>query len=252
MKTFEERYTAWIDDRLEGGALGAFEQELARRAAAPEAQADKTDASRLGMLLRENLHAPALTNAEFFSLQIRERIENERAAARPAAPAAWAAWLGWFTGPMTRLVGLSAVALFVIGALYYGMMPQHTGAPAAATVARTAPAPVNRGNAPVQVAAATAGAEHGRRSGDNLMVKNDTPAPSEDIDDESPGFAARVPDPATTSATATPLHYRDANVNVLWINGLDYMPTVPDGQAAASPAASPPPGAPASANPHHG
>ena len=41
MKTFEERYTAWIDGQLEGGALTAFEQELTRRAAEGEAEADK-------------------------------------------------------------------------------------------------------------------------------------------------------------------------------------------------------------------
>ena len=34
MKTFEERYTAWIDDKLEGPALTSFELELSRRASA--------------------------------------------------------------------------------------------------------------------------------------------------------------------------------------------------------------------------
>ena len=52
MKTFEERYTAWIDGRLEGSALTAFEQELTRRAAAGEAQADRQDTQRLRALLR--------------------------------------------------------------------------------------------------------------------------------------------------------------------------------------------------------
>jgi hypothetical protein len=251
MKTFEERYTAWIDGRLEGGALGAFEQELSRRAAAAEAQADKTDASRLRRLLRENLQAPALTNAEFFSLQIRERIEAERAASRRPQAAERPFWLAWFAGPVTRVVGLGAAAVFVAGALYYGMMPSHTGAPAeTAAAVRATPAAANSpasASANVQVAANAPGADHGTRPGNELMAKNEPPP--EDIDDESPGFAARVPDPATTNATATPLHYRDANVNVLWINGLDYMPNVPDGQPAAPAAASPSPG---SAQPHHG
>ncbi len=52
MKTFEERYTAWIDGQLEGPALTAFELELARRAAAGEARADKADAARLHRLLQ--------------------------------------------------------------------------------------------------------------------------------------------------------------------------------------------------------
>ena len=82
------------------------------------------------------------------------------------------------------------------------------------------------------------------------MARNEITAP-DDIDDESPGFAARVPDPATTSATATPLHYKDANVNVLWINGLDYMPRVPDA-AGGSPAPTQPEAPGAAMNPHHG
>ena len=170
MKTFEERYTAWIDGRLEGTSLGAFEQELARRAAAAEAQADKADAGRLRLLLRANLQAPVLTNAEFFSLQIRERIEAERGASRrpQLAPEA-SSWLAWFTGPVTRLVGLGAAALFVAGALYYGMMPPHAGM-SGAMAARTRPGVRHAVSleAPVAIAAATpaghASTAFGRRS----------------------------------------------------------------------------------------
>ena len=43
MKTFEERYTAWIDGQLAGNALTAFEQELARRAEAGDDEAAETD-----------------------------------------------------------------------------------------------------------------------------------------------------------------------------------------------------------------
>jgi hypothetical protein len=252
MKTFEERYTAWIDGRLEGDSLGAFERELSRRAAAAEAQADKADAGRLRLLLRENLRAPVLTNAEFFSLQIRERIEAERGASRRPQLALGAPfWLGWFTRPVTRLAGLAAAALFVAGALYYGMMPPHADAPGA-MLTRAVPATrhdVGRG-ATVAIATATPSDARRPRSGDDLMARNDIAAP-DDIDDESPGFAARVPDPASTSATATPLHYKDANVNVLWINGLDYMPAVP-GAAGGSPAPAPSAGPDASMDPHHG
>jgi hypothetical protein len=248
MKTFEERYTAWIDGRLEGTSLGAFEQELARRSAAADAQADKADAGRLRSLLRENLRAPVLTNAEFFSLQIRERIEAERAATQRPQSDASSPWLGWFAGPVARLVGLGAAALFVGGALYYGMMPPHAAAPAP-TVARALPA-THAEAAPVAIAEATPPRAHQARSGDDLMATNYVATPDA-IDDESPGFAAHVPDPATTSATATPLHYKDANVNVLWINGLDYMPSVPAvdaGSPAPAPAAIPN----APMNPHHG
>ncbi len=251
MKTFEERYTAWIDGGLKGNALGAFEQELARRSAAAEAQADKADAGRLRLLLQEHLQAPSLTNAEFFSLQIRERIDAERAASRrsPSAPgASWTAWLAW---PVARLAGLGAACLFVAGALYYGMIPPHTGGPAAAVVAESTGVSHGTG-APVAVAetkpaAAASTAPTGPRSGDNLMAKNDTPDPEDAIDDVTPDLAASVPDSGQTSTTATPLHYKDGNVNVLWINGLDYMPAVPE--AAPAPVTSP---APAPADVHHG
>ena len=248
MKTFEERYTAWIDGRLAGNTLTAFEQELSRRAAAAEAQADKADAGSLRMLLRENLQAPVLNNAEFFSLQVRERIEAERAASQ--RPVAAERALGWFAGPLTRLVGLGAAALFVAGALYYGMVPPHAATPPE-TVARRTPSGPRAPNAEVQVASAEAQkAPRESRPGNELTAMRD-PAP-EEIDDESPGFAARVPDPATTSATATPLHYRDANVNVLWINGLDYMPAIPEGTPVAPAAAPSPVPVPASADQHHG
>lgn len=82
MKTFEERYTAWIDGRLEGADLHAFEQELADR---PDAEADRRDAHRLGDLLRRHASAPALTHADFFSAQLAEKIAfDERRAAPPA------------------------------------------------------------------------------------------------------------------------------------------------------------------------
>ncbi len=119
MKTFEERYTAWIDGQLEGGALAAFEQELARRAEAGDAAAelDKADALQLRALLKEHLQAPALTNAEFFNHQMRERIDAEidRAAARREAAARPAWRLPAFAWPFLRLAGAGAACLFVAG-----------------------------------------------------------------------------------------------------------------------------------------
>ena len=49
MKTFEERFTAWVDGQLTGEALAAFEKELA---AHPEATADRDAALKIGELLR--------------------------------------------------------------------------------------------------------------------------------------------------------------------------------------------------------
>ena len=74
MKTFEEKWTAWIDDELTGRELEEFEASLPDKAAA---EAEKQSAKQLGLLLREQAAATALTNADFFSHQLRERLERE-------------------------------------------------------------------------------------------------------------------------------------------------------------------------------
>jgi hypothetical protein len=72
MKTFEEKWTAWIDDQLTGRELDDFLASLPDRATA---EAEKQSAKQLGSLLREQ--AVALSNAEFFSHQLRERLQRE-------------------------------------------------------------------------------------------------------------------------------------------------------------------------------
>lgn len=99
MKTFEERYTAWVDGDLEGAELAAFEEELK---AHPEAQADRRAALSLGDLLRQHAPGVRLKNADFFNHQLQQRIAAEAPAeavpsARPAAfPLARLAWIGAF------------------------------------------------------------------------------------------------------------------------------------------------------------
>ena len=122
MKTFEERYTAWIDGQLQGDALTAFEQELARRAEAGDADSAETDRAQafgLRALLKEHLQAPALTNAEFFNHQMRGRIDAEiDKAARRREAAYRPVWrLLSFTWPFARLAGVGMGCLFVAGAL---------------------------------------------------------------------------------------------------------------------------------------
>jgi hypothetical protein len=75
MKTFEEKWTAWLDGQLSGRELSEFEASLPNKAAA---EAEKANARKLGTLLKRELGAPALTNEEFFSHQLRERIMRER------------------------------------------------------------------------------------------------------------------------------------------------------------------------------
>ena len=247
MKTFEERYTAWIDGELEGGALTAFEQELTRRAAAGEAAGDKADATRLRALLQDHLLAPALTNPDFFSHQLRGRIDAETAAVSRGREPNRHAEPTVFAWGLARLIGLGAASLFAAAALYYGMMPPHIGSlpnPAIAVNHATAgngtqvatvdtPAPVPQPDATENRPVTGMG---------ELALRSPTPSPI----DLTPDIKTYVPDQPTNPTTITPLHYDRSNVNVLWLNGLDYLPSLPD---ATGNAPSPAPAPSASANP---
>src|SRR5205814_8517256 len=83
MKTFEEKWTAWIDDQLTGRELEEFLASLSDRAAA---EAEKQNAKQVGSLLREQ--AIALSNADFFSYQLRERLDLETLPVRSDGDAA--------------------------------------------------------------------------------------------------------------------------------------------------------------------
>ncbi len=74
MKTFEERFTAWIDGQLDGDALVTFEQELLEH---EDAMSERAHAVKLGALLREHGNAPALKNESFFNHSLMERIYSE-------------------------------------------------------------------------------------------------------------------------------------------------------------------------------
>ena len=71
MKTFEEKWTAWVDDELSEAERAEFEASLDDPAAA---LAEKNQARKLGTLLKEELRAPAMGNEEFFHHQLRSRI----------------------------------------------------------------------------------------------------------------------------------------------------------------------------------
>ena len=79
MKTYEEKFTAWLDGLLGCEELQCFEKEH------PSIQQDKAEFLRLKSLLRENLHRRELENPEFFSSQIMERIRLEAGATRRPA-----------------------------------------------------------------------------------------------------------------------------------------------------------------------
>lgn len=109
MKTFEEKWTAWLDDQLTGKELADFEASLPDRAAA---EAEKRDARKLGVLLKRELNAPILTNEDFFSHQLRERIAREEDSGEPQG-----ARSTWWTVPRLVWSGAAALAMFVLFAV---------------------------------------------------------------------------------------------------------------------------------------
>jgi len=111
MKTFEEKWTAWLDGQLTGRELSEFEASLPDKAAA---EAEKTDARKLGALLKRELGVSALTNEEFFSHQLRERIRESRV---PSAERETKAST-WWTIPRLLWTGTASLAVFLIFTIF--------------------------------------------------------------------------------------------------------------------------------------
>jgi hypothetical protein len=109
MKTFEEKWTAWIDDQLTGCELDEFLASLPDRAAA---EAEKQSAKQLGSLLREQ--AMALSNADFFSHQLRERLDRDEEDEVEYEPAG----NGWWTIRRLLWGAATSFAIFIICAVF--------------------------------------------------------------------------------------------------------------------------------------
>src|SRR6266705_5751287 len=105
MKTFEENWTAWLDGQLSGRELSEFEASLPDKAAA---EAEKAGARKLGELLKRELSARTLTNEEFFSHQLREKIARLREAPARRARETRSTW--W---TIPRLLWTCALSLAV-------------------------------------------------------------------------------------------------------------------------------------------
>lgn len=116
MKTFEEKWTAWLDGQLSGRELIEFESSLPDLAAA---EVEKHDAHKLGAFLKKELGAQALRNEEFFSHQLRERIARESDDRSNSGGIRST----WWTIPRLVWSGATALALFVICAV--AIMRQH-------------------------------------------------------------------------------------------------------------------------------
>ena len=111
MKTFEEKWTAWLDGQLSGRELAEFEASLPDKAAA---EAEKADARKLGVFLKRELGAPALTNEEFFSHQLRDRIRQSSvpSAQREAKASTW------WTIPRLLWTGTASLAVFLVFTIF--------------------------------------------------------------------------------------------------------------------------------------
>jgi hypothetical protein len=117
MKTFEERFTAWLDGALDGEDLQSFEREHASLAH------EKSDFLKLRSLLRCSDHRAQLANPDFFNSQImaeiaREKVEiaREKAAkTKPGTPL----WLG-----LPRLAWGGLGLLSVGFALFFAVIPR--------------------------------------------------------------------------------------------------------------------------------
>src|ERR1700757_2309793 len=115
MKTFEEKWTAWLDGQLKDRELIEFESALPNLAAA---EAEKRDAQKLGAFLKKELGAQALSNEEFFSHQLRERIARDtESGGERGTPSTW------WTIPRLVWSGATALALFFVCAV--AILRQH-------------------------------------------------------------------------------------------------------------------------------
>jgi anti-sigma factor RsiW len=107
MKTFEEKWTAWVDGQLSGRELSEFEASLPDRSAA---EAEKAGARNLGELLKRELSAWTLPNEEFFSRQLRENVARLREA--PARQRETRST--WWTIPRLLWTGVASLAVFLV------------------------------------------------------------------------------------------------------------------------------------------
>ena len=110
MKTFEEKWTAWLDGQLKGHELWQFEASLPDKAAA---EAEKADSKKLRELLTRELSAHPLANEEFFSHQLREKIMQETGVT-PRRSTRQAAGHKWWTVPRLLWAGAASLAVFMI------------------------------------------------------------------------------------------------------------------------------------------
>jgi anti-sigma factor RsiW len=109
MKTFEEKWTAWVDGELNDAERAEFEASLDDRAAA---EVEKNQARKLRALLKEQLPPRAMGNEEFFHHQLRDRIAAEMK--EPALLPAAGVRESWWTIRRLLWTGATSLAVFAI------------------------------------------------------------------------------------------------------------------------------------------
>ena len=112
MKTFEEKWTAWLDGELSEEERVEFEASFPDKTAAGD---EKRDALKLGSLLKEQLSNHSMSNADFFNHQLQQRIARESAPAFDGKPRSRSSW---WTIPRLFWSGAAAMALFFICAVF--------------------------------------------------------------------------------------------------------------------------------------
>jgi anti-sigma factor RsiW len=108
MKTFEEKFTAWLDGKLSAEEARAFENDH------PSIQREKADFLRFRRLLREDFAGRVLEHPDFFNSGIMTQINSQ--STRKASLRR-----GWFGLPRLAWVGICTLCLGV--AMFITLIP---------------------------------------------------------------------------------------------------------------------------------
>ena len=124
MKTFEEKWTAWIDGQLTGKELVEFEATLPDKAAA---ELEREETRKLGAFLKTHMTAPAMSNQEFFHHQLRQQIASDGARVRETVPSGRGKEReSWWTIGRLLWTGTASLAAFVV-CTYFIVRPINPG-----------------------------------------------------------------------------------------------------------------------------
>lgn len=129
MKTFEERYTAWVDGKLPPSEVPSLEREMAEHGVTSE---DADDMRLLGRMLREHPPAPPLPYADVFQHRLLHEIERDARDTRRDRREAFdfsslrQSLASCFASPM-RTFATAIVALIAVSGMWisYGSLRDH-------------------------------------------------------------------------------------------------------------------------------